>query len=175
MLSVAGITYDNYQKLYIGKKGKELDAYNLIKAQRRAIGAANKLKPIKLNPDKILRMAREKSTGRNPLGIAPKTKRSLKIAFKAFSSIIISGLMSVIVLDIIVSPNWSTIATVSLKLLPIVMSALKGYLMGYNNIIDDETNYINDQSDLITQCVQFIKKIPEKLPETVSGEIANTP
>lgn len=68
--------------------------------------------------------------------------------------------MSIIVLEAVVEPTWVLIATCCLKLMAVVINGFNGYKFGYENIVFDTVNYMSDQTDLMTQAVQYVEGHP---------------
>lgn len=144
------VDYDEYIMTYAGKGKKALLSTGLGKNRTKCVLAADKLRPIKLNPDKILKRGRG-DVRRSPLGIAPDRKLAAKKGTKALTSILISIFTGSILLEVTVNLTWATFAACLLKLLPIALSAVKGYKSGYDNITVTTANYIKDQISLIDQ------------------------
>lgn len=160
MLTEVGITLGYYKKHFVGVDNETLKKNDkLSKAQIDAIIAANKIKPIRLTPEMILKRGRG-SSHRSPLGMNPKTKKGINFAVKFVKICLTSVLMSVIVLDVIVTPTWATFAACLLKLFPVVLNGFFGYKMGYENIVIDTVNYMTDQSDLMQQFVHYVEQTP---------------
>ena len=76
-------------------------------------------------------------------------------------------LTSIIVLDVVINPNWATFAACCLKLMPVILNGFTGYKMGYENIVYDTVNYMSDQIDLIHQFQQFVADNPT--PESITA------
>ena len=155
LLSPIGISYEEYEAKC---KGKDLKALEEVysKVQLKAIKRANKLKPIKLTADMICKRNR-RGSHRNPLGMSPSTKKAINDCL-SFVKITLSSLLTgVVVLDAVVDFSWATIVGVLLKLMPVVLYAFNGYKSGYENIIIDSVNYMNDQIDLMEQAIRYKK------------------
>ncbi len=157
LLANEGLLYEDYTYKYIGKDKEALKSINgLTKPQIEAILKCNKLKPIKLTPESILKRGRGSKT-RNPLGANPETKRMVDYSSKLIKSLITSILTGVIVLDVVIAPNWSTAAECFLKILPMVLNGFMGYKMGFENVTVDTVNYMNDQIDLMNEFIQYLE------------------
>lgn len=169
ILSEVGISYETYKR-YIGKDKEDiLKEEGLSKNQKKAIIKANRTKPILLTPEMILQRGRN-SKRRNPLGVSPQTKKNIDYTIKAVRTFVVSALMSVIVFEAVTEPTRTVIASVCLKLISVIVNGFLGYKFGYENIVFDTSNYISNQSDLLSQFIEYTKKITEKnLPE--NGEI----
>ncbi len=153
ILANVGITYEQYESDFIGRNKKEISA-DLTVPQKRAIEAANKVKPIKLSPDMILKRGRG-SNRRAPLGVKPTTKKTIVFSTKLLSTAVTSILMGAIAFNVIAKPDWSVFASVLLKMLAVVLNGFAGYQFGYENIVNDTVNYMQDQCDLMEQFLQF--------------------
>lgn len=168
ILSEVGIDFDTYLKEYIGKDKTYLETDNkLSKSQIEAILKANAVKPIKLTPEMIMKRGRGNGS-RNPLGIKPETKKKIHLSTKFTTTAITSFITGVIVLDVIINPTWATFAACCLKVLLVVLNGFMGYKMGYENIVVDTVEYMNDQVDLMNQLIQYIEAHPE--PEIAEDE-----
>ncbi|MCD8309497.1 MAG: hypothetical protein LUD19_06555 [Clostridia bacterium] len=163
ILAAKGINYDTYTANYIDKDETALKELGLSDTQIKVVMRANKMKPIHLTPEMILKQGRG-DVRRNPLGVPPEGRKCLHYATKMLTTFFTSALTGVITLEIIADPSWSTVASCLLKLLPIVLNGFMGYKMGFENIAVSTVNYMNDQSDLMHQFLQYT----EKHPDTVS-------
>lgn len=174
ILTEVGVDYDVYQGEYIGKDKRDLEKLeNLSKAQIEAILKANKINPIKLTPEMILKRGRG-SHRRNPLEMKPETKRGIKYVVKFIHTCILSVITAVIVLDVVVNPTWATFAACCLKLFPVILNWFMGYKMGYENIVIDTVNYMNDQADLMQRLKNYVEQYPKPRP-LISEKQAETP
>ena len=175
ILVEAGIRYIDYLKHYIGKSKKDLESCELTKTQIKAIVNANNLKMVELTPERMFKRGRGSGSRRNPLSTTPERKRGIHKTFRVISTFLTSGLTCFIVFDVIANPTFATVAVVCFKLLTIGMSAVRGYSMGYTNIVEDTTNYVNDQSDLIVQLNKYIEKYPQPQAFDEEDEEVNAP
>ena len=158
ILAVVGISYEHYLKEYISLSEEDVDARaDLSKPQRDAIKKANKVKPIKLTPEMIMKRGRG-SARRAPLGITPETKKGINFGVKFFNTFVTSFFISIIVLEAVIAPTWTLIASCVFKLLAIVINGFNGYKFGYENIVIDTVNYMEDQEDLMRQAVDYIEE-----------------
>lgn len=149
ILTDVGLDFSDYQAHYVGKDMAALEQdKRLSKTQIEAIISANKIKPIKLTPEMILKRGRG-SAQRRPLGVQPEKKRGVDYGVKFFKTCVTSVLLAVIGLDVVVSPSWAMFAACLLKLFPVVLNGFMGYKSGYENIVVDTVNYMVDQSDLM--------------------------
>lgn len=161
ILATCSISYEDYELKYIGKGKKDLKSYSLTKKERKAILAANAVKPIKLNPDSIMRIGRDSAKNRRkPMGVAPATKKSVFIGWKAISSLTMSLFISSLIFEVVATPTWATFAQLCMKLLPIGWSAFRGFFMGYKNVVIDTVNYVQDQSNLMERCLKYFDAHP---------------
>lgn len=154
VLTPVGISYEEYEDKCKGKDEKELSAYSEV--QLKAIKRANKLKPIKLNADMICKRSR-RGARRNPLGITPNTRKAINDTISFVKITLTSLLTGVVVLDAVVDFSWATVVGVLLKLMPVVVNAFNGYKSGYENIVIDSVDYMNDQIDLMEQAIRYKK------------------
>lgn len=167
-LDEVGIDFDVYMKSYVGKTKEELEQIKeLSNAQIDAIVAANNIKAIKLTTDMFFKRGRGAS-GRKPLGIKPKTKKTISYIVKLITTILTMSITGVIALELIVNPTWATFAEVCLKILPIILNGIMGYKMGYENIAVDTVNYMLDQIDLMEEFIQYVRLNP--VPQVFEDE-----
>ncbi len=160
ILTEVGIDFADYQAHYVGKDMAALEQdKRLSKTQIEAIISANKIKPIKLTPEMILKRGRG-SAQRRPLDVQPEKKRGVDYGVKFFKTCVTSVLLAVIGLDVVVSPSWAMFAACLLKLFPVVLNGFMGYKSGYENIVVDTVNYMVDQSDLMRQLIHYVEENP---------------
>lgn len=120
----------------------------------------------------ILKCGRGNSR-RNPLGIKPETKKKIHFGTKFTTTAITSFVTGIIALDIIINPTWATFAACCLKVLLVVLNGFMGYKMGYENIVADTVEYMNDQTDLMNQLIQYIETYPD--PINIQAEDESEP
>ena len=160
IIAVVGLSYDDYLEKYMHLDDKGIEALtDLNSAQKKAIRKANKIKPIKLTPEMILRQGRS-AKRRSALEINPVTKKNVKFGFKFVQITALSVGMSLIAFDILVEPSWIIFASVCLKLLSVIINGFGGYKAGYENIVIDTVNYTDAQTDLMQQAIQYINANP---------------
>ena len=173
LLTEVGIDFAVYQERYVGKDKTELEQLTILsKSQVEAIVSANNIKPIKLTPEMILKRGRG-SLHRNPLGIEPSKKRRIGYVWKFVSTFAVAVLMVGIALNPKSDLTWGTFAECILKLFPIVLNGFTGYKSGYENIVVDTVNYMNDQSDLMRQLIHYVEKNPMAKPLVEAAEVAD--
>lgn len=171
ILTEVGIDFTVYQERYVGKDKAELARLTVLsKSQVEAIVSANNIKPIKLTPEMILKRARG-SLHRNPIGIDPSKKRGVEYAMKFIFTLAVAILMVAITLDPKADLTWETFVECVLKLFPIVLNGFTGYQSGYNNIVVDTVNYMNDQADLMRQLIHYVEENPIKKPLVLASEV----
>lgn len=160
ILFEVGIDFDVYMKSYIGKDKEALQKNNdLSKSQIDGILRANSMKPINLSAEMIFKRGRG-NRSRHPLGTKPETKRRFNYGTK-FVTTGLSALLAInIMLDVITDPSWATFAACCLKVLLVVLNGFMGYKMGYNNIVVDTVDYMNDQIDLMQRLIQYVEANP---------------
>ena len=172
LLTEVGIDFSVYQERYVGKDRAALEEITILsKSQIEAIVSANNIKPIKLTPEMILKRGRG-SIHRNPLGIEPSKKRRIGYAWKFISTFAVAVLMVGITLQPKSDLTWGTFAECILKLFPIVLNGFTGYKNGYENIVFDTVNYMDDQTDLMEQAMQYFDSHPEPPEEDDEDEDA---
>lgn len=173
LLTEVGIDFAVYQERYVGKDKTELEQLTILsKSQVEAIVSTNNIKPIKLTPEMILKRGRG-SLHRNPLGIEPSKKRGIGYVWKFVSTFAVAVLMVGITLNPKPDLTWGTFAECILKLFPIVLNGFTGYKSGYENIVVDTVNYMNDQSDLMRQLIHYVEENPMAKPLVETAEVAD--
>lgn len=173
LLTEVGIDFSVYQERYVGKDKAELEQLTILsKSQVEAIVSANNIKPIKLTPEMILKCGRG-SARRSPLGVEPSKKRRIGYVWKFASTFAVAVLMVNIALNPKSDLTWGTFAECILKLFPIVLNGFTGYKSGYENIVVDTVNYMNDQSDLMRQLIQYVEENPMAKPLVEAAEVVD--
>lgn len=160
LLAVVGLSYEEYTDKYMRLDSAGINALEeharLTPAQKKAVIKANKIKPVKLTPEMMLRHGRN-AHRRSPLEVNPATKKSMQFGFKFVQICGLSFGMSLIALDVIVEPSWIVFASVCLKLFTVVVNGFEGFKIGYDNIIVDTVNYMDGQTDLMQQAITYIE------------------
>lgn len=159
-LSSACIPYDIYIKKYATlDKGTIYADLNLTMFQKKAIIKANRVKRIKLDPNKILTQGKSVHT-RSALMVSPGTMKNIAFGMKMAKMSFVSVCMSLIAFDIILEPSWIVFAEVCLKLATVILNGFGGHGDGYINITVHTVNYVNNQSLLMQQAIQYIEANP---------------
>ena len=159
-LSVACIPYDVYMDKYVKLGKKEIDALtDLTTVQKKAVKKANRIRRIKLTPEMILTQGKTLHY-RSVFAATPDTMKNIAFGVKIFKMSFISICMSLIALDIILEPSWTVFAEVCLKLFTVIINGFDGHKDGYNNITIHTVNYVNNQSSLMRQAIQYIEAHP---------------
>lgn len=162
VLAVVGITFEEYEEKYVGMDWlKVIRLEELSWAQRRAILRANAIKPVHLTPDMMMKRGRG-GRRRAPLGTSPETKKGLMFGAKFVSTMFIMMAMSLIVLEAVQEPTWEVFVACILKLVSVSINGFNGYKFGYENIVLDTVNYMDDQADLLGQAVAYCEAHPGK-------------
>ena len=159
-LSVVCIPYDVYIDKYVNLGRSEINALPELKtAQKKAIRKANKVSRINLSPERIMTLGRTVHS-RSALSVTPETLKNITFGKKIVKMSAISICMSMVALDVVMQPSWTVFAEVCLKLATVVINGFDGYREGFNNITIHTVNYVNNQSSLMQQAIQYIKSHP---------------
>lgn len=159
-LSVACIPYDLYLDKYVNLGKKDIDSLAELKdGQKRAIKKANKVKRIKLTPERIMTLGKSIHT-RSVLAITPDAMKNIAFGKKIVKMSFISICMSMIAFDVIMQPTWTVFAGVCLKLVAVIINGFDGHKEGFANITVHTVNYVNNQSALMQQAIQYIESHP---------------
>jgi hypothetical protein len=66
--------------------------------------------------------------------------------------------MTAIVVDFVIEPTWIMFVSCMLRLMLVVLNGFSGYKFGYENIVYDTVNYMDDQTDLMEQAIQYFEE-----------------
>lgn len=169
-LSSACIPYDEYIAKYVALDIDDINAMpGLTRFQRQAIINANRVKRIKLDPNKILNDGKSIHS-RSALVVSPGTMKNIAFGAKMFKMSFVSICMSLIAFDIILEPSWIVFVEVCLKLATVVINGFSGHSDGYINITVHTVNYINNQSSLMQQAIQYVESNPTTKDIEASNE-----
>ena len=161
-LSLVCIPYEVYIEKYVNLSKADVDALSdLTDSQKKAVKRANKVKRIKLTPERVMTLGKTVHT-RSVLAITPEAMKNIAFSVKIVKMGFISVCMSLIALDVILEPSWTVFAEVCLKLAAVVINGFDGHRAGFNNITVHTVNYVNHQSSLMQQAIQYIEAHPTK-------------
>lgn len=159
-LSVACIPYEVYMDKYVKLDKKDVEALTeLTKTQKKAVNKANRVHRIKLTPEMILTQGKTVHT-RSGLPTNPDTMKNIAFGIKMFKMGFISICMSLIALDVILEPSWTVFAEVCLKLATVVINGFDGDKEGFDNITVHTVNYVDNQTSLMHQAIQYAESHP---------------
>ncbi len=159
VVAVVGMSYDEYEKLYLGLDKEAVRQKGLSKAKERAIIKANRIGTIRLTPEMIMRR-RKSSNRRSPLGMDPETRKGIVFGEKFVFITALSLALSIIAVDAIKAPSLVLFASLVLKLIAVIVNGFSGYKFGYENIAVDTVDYMADQEDLMHQHILYIEEHP---------------
>jgi hypothetical protein len=154
-LSLVCIPYEEYIEKYVNLGRKDVNALPLTDSQKRAIRRANRVKRIRLTPERVMTLGKTVHT-RSVLAVTPDTMKNIAFGTKIIKMSFISVCMSLIAFDIILEPSWTVFAEVCIKLAAVVINGFDGHREGFNNITVHTVNYVNHQSSLMQQAIQYI-------------------
>ena len=167
ILMIMGFDYETYLSKWLTLTPKEVNAlYGLTQNQKKAIIKANAIEPIELTPEMILKRGR-KGGKRDPLGMDPVTKKKITFSIKFVTTVITTAFMTAIVVDFVLEPTWIMFVSCMLRLMIVVLNGFSGYKFGYENIVYDTANYMNDQTDLMEQALQYFEEVDTKAESAV--------
>lgn len=154
ILAQAGVTHETFIEKYISCDEKKIrECSELSEREKDAIISAMKVKPIKITAEMFIKRGRG-TARRTPLGKAPeKIQRDVFIR-KAVTAAATSVLTAQMAFDIVSEPSLAMVATVLMKLLPVVLNGFFGYKFGYDHIAVNTKDYISDQTDFLEQFVK---------------------
>lgn len=160
-LSLVCIPYDVYIEKYVNLGRREIKALSgVTDAQKKAIKRANRVKRINITPERVMTLGKTIHT-RSVLAITPDTMKNIAYGTKIIKMSFISICMSLIALDVIMEPSWTVFAEVCLKLAAVIINGFDGHREGFNNITVHTVNYVNNQSALMQQAIQYITTTKE--------------
>lgn len=155
VLGVVGITYEEYLKKYVTLGPSEIDELEGVsESQKKAIKRANSIKPIRLTPEMIMKRGRGFGR-RSPLSISPKTKKAFVFTYKIVTMLLVSLMLILVIIKNGDKPFWAVFTSCVIRLLTVVMNGFSGYKFGYENIVFDTVNYMDDQTDLLRQVINY--------------------
>lgn len=159
ILAGVGITYDVFEEKYLSLDASEIDRMEaLSKREKKAIKSSIKLKPINITSDMFLKRGRG-SFRRSPLGMSPEAKQMRVFLRKLVTITATSVLTAQMAFEIVKEPSLGMVATVLIKLLPVILNGFFGYKFGYDNVAVDTTNYISDQTDFLERFVRWAERV----------------
>jgi hypothetical protein len=159
ILAIIGFPYSRYESEWLGRADDEVNEGDLTAGQKKAIIKANATEPVKLTPEMI--MKRGRSGGRrDPLGETPEHKKARNFVARFFTTLLTAVITSMIALEAITDPTWTVIVTCVVKLLTIIFNGIMGYKFGYENIVVDTVEYMEDQTDLMRQAIEWCESTP---------------
>ena len=159
ILIIMGFDYETYLEKWAVLTPKEVkELGGLTQNQKKAIIKANAVEPIELTPEMILKRGRRNGK-RDPLGMDPVTKKKITFSVKFVTTVITTLFMTAIVVDFVLEPTWIMFVSCMLRLMIVVLNGFSGYKFGYENIVYDTANYMNDQTDLMEQALQYFEEI----------------
>ena len=154
-LTLAGITYDEYEEKYLNLDDSKIDKLTTFsEAQRKALKEANSVKPITLRPDQILGRVHG-VRDRSPLGIAPTTKKHISYGVKFVTISLISLGMVLIGLNSIETSPWLIFVTICFKMGSVLFNCFDGYKAGYESKAVYTVNYMRQQVSLMKQALVY--------------------
>jgi hypothetical protein len=160
-LSVVCIPYDVYLAKYVTLGKKEVNAIKDLKSrEKKAIIKANAVRRIKITPERIMTLGKNVRT-RSVLAVSPDTMKRIAMSKKMVRMLIISAFMTTIAFDMMAEPTWVVFAGCVLKLAAVAFQGYDGHREGFNNITSHTVDYINNQSMLMSQAIQYINPTKE--------------
>ena len=158
ILAVVGLDYETYVSKWLILNDKQINAITtLTESQKKAIIKANAVMPITLTPEMIMKRGRRESK-RAPLAMNPRQRKMLNFTLKFLSNIVVTLFWTHIFVDFVIEPTWELWVAIVLRSLLFVLNGYSGYKFGYENIVFDTTNYLNDQTDLMEQAIQYFEE-----------------
>ena len=159
-LSLVCITYDVYLEKYAMLGKVEIDKLdNLTSSQKKAIKKANKVRRIKLTPERIMTQGKAVHT-RSPLAATPDAIKNMVMSAKILKMSFTTLCMALIACEILIEPSWAVFAEVCLKIAGIIINGAGGSKDGYNYIAVHTVNYMNAQSTLMQRAIQYADANP---------------
>lgn len=158
-LALVCITYEDYLDKYVMLGKVEVDKLDLTSSQKKAIKKANKVRRIKLTPERIMTQGKAVHT-RSPLAATPFVIKNLVMSAKIGKMSFTTICMALIACEILIEPSWAVFAEVCLKLAGIIINGAGGNKDGYNYIAVHTVNYMNAQSTLMQRAIQYADSNP---------------
>ena len=161
VLAYAGISYEVYAEKWLAVDKKSVaECTTLTEIQKNAIIKANKIRPIRLAPEMFMPRGKGKSN-RSPIGATPSAKKGMGFALKLLATV---GAVALTLVDFNPSSQSALAFVTSMctNLTIVIINGFSGYRFGYENIVTDTVNYINDQSDMIERAIHYIEEHPNE-------------
>ena len=160
-LGLVCIPYEVYIEKYVKLGKKDIKALpDITDTQKKAVIKANKVKRIRITPERMMTLGGTVHT-RSVLAVTPDTMKNIAFSVKIFKMSFISICMSMIAFEIIAEPSWTVFAEVCVKLATVIINGFDGHREGYDNITVHTVNYVNQQSSLMQQAIQYITTTKE--------------
>lgn len=162
LLAACGVSYQTYEP-FIGKDDVDiLKVEELSVQQKSAIIEANKLKPIILNSDMIMRResAAKRSSGRK---LTPTGKLYVKSGFRLVRMFVSSALIVAVSFEVLLNPSIATLAATAFKVMFVVLNGFVGYKEGFSNITVDTVDYVNEQIGYMELFLTWTERTPETI------------
>jgi hypothetical protein len=157
ILAVVGFSWEEYIEKWCQADDKQIRHSTLSKTQKRALIKANRVEPIKLTPEMIMRKARGHSK-RSPLGTNPNTKKAVHFSSYLVTTVLLTFFLSAMVMQLVAEPTWAMVATCIIRVCAVIMNGFSGYKFGFENIVFDTAGYMNDQGDLMDQAILYLEE-----------------
>lgn len=155
ILAQAGLTLEDFDEKYISCDNATIkNDTSLSDREKKAITTAMKVKPIKITAEMFMKRGRG-TARRTPLGKSPEKIQREVFGRKAVTVAATSILTAQMAFDMVSEPSLTMIATVMMKLLPVVLNGFFGYKFGYDHIAVNTKDYISDQTDFLDQFVKW--------------------
>lgn len=176
ILSCTGIEYTVYIRKYTRLTNKEIDAMqNLTNLQKKAIKEANAVRPIRLSPDMMMGGVWDRKR-RHPMSSNPDDLIFMNHIVRLLFIVGTALLFPLIVLDAVFNPSWEVVTMVCMKLTTVISNGFAGYKTSRDNIVVDKVRYMEDQTNLLSQAIQFIenKEIEKSMRANAVSTVALT-
>ena len=161
-LAVVCIPYDEYMEKYVKLGKKEIDELSdLSSAQRKALKKANSVRRIKLTPEMILNEG-SMAHSRSPLSFSPEKMKYVALSAKIAKMSFVTIFVTLIVLDPLLDPSWNVFVKACIKLVSVCINGFDGHKDGLENVNVFTVNYMNNQSSLMQQALQYANVTTEK-------------
>lgn len=156
-LAVVCIPYEEYMEKYV-KLGKSeiVKITELTTAQKKAVIKANSIKRIKLTPEMIMTQGRA-GHARSPLAFSPDKMKYIALSAKIAKMSFVTIFVTLIALDPLLDPSWNVFVKACLKLVSVIINGFDGHKDGLENVNVFTVNYMNNQSSLMQQALQYAK------------------
>lgn len=153
-LSEIGMSYEHYEKNYLGKSNREISSLNLPDEIKNVIIRANAIKPTTLSPAML--MTSDVINSRNLLSTDTETLIKKDKFWKIVTSAMFSLVIGSVLIDVSLANGWAILITCVLNMLPLVLNIFMGAYQGFKAYSVNEVTNLNGKITHFVNCEKFV-------------------